>query len=145
MNRPDLARPGPTVTLFYALYLRTYCRYEFKFKHNVCILFKIVLSDFQPVLSINVKMVVILVNIDFRTFFDIFSLITQKLLRFSDFSLFHAKERWNLVLSHYRDLWKFKFLFMKNTILCNFFAILQYILRHLFKLFWNCPNISQLV
>ena len=30
VNLPDPARPGPTVTLFDALYLRTYCRYEFQ-------------------------------------------------------------------------------------------------------------------
>ena len=36
-------------------------------------------------------MVAILVNIDFRTFLDIFSLVTQKPLRFSEFSLFHVK------------------------------------------------------
>ena len=29
-NPLDLVRPGPTVTLFDALYLRTYCRYGFQ-------------------------------------------------------------------------------------------------------------------
>ena len=83
VNRPDPAGPGPTMTLFDALYLRTYCRYELQILTHISHTF----------LSIIVKMVAILVNIDFRTTFDIFSLITQQLLRFSDLSLFHVKER----------------------------------------------------
>ena len=71
---------------------------DFKFSHIICIPFKKVVSNFTAIFrSIKVKMVAILVNIDFRTFFDILSLTTQKALRFSDFFLFHVKERWKLV------------------------------------------------
>ena len=37
VNRPDPARPGPTVTLFDALYLRATIAMDFKFSHSVCI------------------------------------------------------------------------------------------------------------
>ena len=86
-TRPDSARLGPTVTLFDALYLRTYFRFGFS-KSHAMLAYRLKLSCqiFQLFLSNSMKMVAILVNIDFRTFFDMFSLITQKPLRFSEFS-----------------------------------------------------------
>jgi len=67
--RPEPARPWRSLPLYISESTEAM---EFKFQHNVCILMKIVVSSFQPFPSISVKMVVISMNIDFRTFFDIF-------------------------------------------------------------------------
>jgi len=64
---------------------------DLKFQHNVRIPLEIVQLNFQTFPSISVKMVVILVNLDFRTIFDIFSLRTRKQLRFSEFSFFSCE------------------------------------------------------
>jgi len=51
---------------------------NFKLLNIVCILLEVVVSNFQLFLMICVKMVTTLVNVVFRTFFDIFLLIIQK-------------------------------------------------------------------
>jgi len=89
----ETVRPGPTVTLLTHYISEPTISMDFKFSHIFCIPFKIVVSIFQQFFSINVKMVALLVNIDLRIFFDIFSLITQKPLRFLEFSLLHVKDR----------------------------------------------------
>ena len=94
VNRPNPAWPRRSLTLSISESTEAM---DLKFQHNGNIPFKMVVSDFQPFSSISLQMVVILVNLDFRTIFDIFSPITQKSLRFSKFSSSHVEERWNLV------------------------------------------------
>ena len=101
---------------------------NFNFSHNFCIPFEIVVSNFQSFHPNNVKTVTILVNLYFRTFFDIFSHITQKPLCFffSELSLFRVKKRWKLVQNHYRNVCNFKLLFMKNAFLGRSFSMFQH-------------------
>ena len=92
VNRPNLARPGTTVTYFDALYLRTYHRYGFQILSHCVHTVQNSSIKFPAIFSINVKMVAFLLNIDFRTFLDIFSLISQNLLRFFGI-IFVSRER----------------------------------------------------
>ena len=117
---------------------------HFKFSHNVWILFLIVVSNFQPFLTISLKRVAILVNIDFTILFDIFSLITRKPLGFLETFLFHVKQRWKLVENHHTEVCNFEYLFMKSAFLRRalwFFYVFQHFFANNLKTFSFFENL----